>query len=78
MIKFDKILVWEQVYIHVYKLKDSDLGFYHTGIEIHGSEFTFCHEKEADTMINPNMGWLLDGGGFDRACTFYVVHQKSQ
>ena len=29
----------------MYKLKDSDLGFYHTGIEIHGSEFTFCQDK---------------------------------
>ena len=35
-------LAWEQVYIHVYKLKDSDLGFYHTGIELYGSEFTYC------------------------------------
>ena len=36
------ISAWEQVYIHVYKLKDSDLGFYHTGIELYGSEFTYC------------------------------------
>ena len=39
------ILVWEQVYIHVYKLKDSELGFYHTGIEMFGMEFTYCHDK---------------------------------
>lgn len=39
------VLVWEQVYIHVYKLKDSDLGFYHTGIELHGLEFTYCVDR---------------------------------
>ena len=37
--------VQEQVYIHVYKLKDSDLGFYHSGIELHGTEFTFCCDR---------------------------------
>jgi len=37
--------VWEEVYIHVYKLKESELGFYHTGIELHGVEFTFCENK---------------------------------
>ena len=41
----DYFSVQEQVYIHVYKLKDSDLGFYHTGIELHGSEFTFCCDR---------------------------------
>ncbi|XP_023345388.1 uncharacterized protein LOC111714496 isoform X2 [Eurytemora carolleeae] len=30
------------VYIHVYRLKDSDLGFYHTGIEIYCREYTYC------------------------------------
>ena len=39
------ILVWEEVYIHVYKLKESELGFYHTGIELHGVEFTYCENK---------------------------------
>ena len=37
--------VREQVYIHVYRLKDSDLGFYHSGIELHGVEFTFCCDR---------------------------------
>ena len=42
---FTRVSVWEQVYIHVYKLKDSDLGFYHTGIEVYGTEFTYCCDR---------------------------------
>ena len=42
---FTHVSVWEQVYIHVYKLKDSDLGFYHTGIEVYGTEFTYCCDR---------------------------------
>ena len=37
--------MWEQVYIHVYKLKNSELGFYHTGIELHGVELTYCENR---------------------------------
>ena len=39
------VVVWEQVYVHVYKLKNSELGFYHTGIELHGVEFTYCENR---------------------------------
>ena len=46
------ISAWEQVYIHVYKLKDSDLGFYHTGIELYGSEFTYCQVCVSCDVLN--------------------------
>ena len=50
------ISAWEQVYIHVYKLKDSDLGFYHTGIELYGAEFTYCQVKYC---INTFVIWVV-------------------
>ena len=31
--------------MHVYSLKESELGFYHTGLELHGKEFTFCEQR---------------------------------
>lgn len=30
------------VYLNVYRLRDSDLGFYHTGIVFLGVEYTYC------------------------------------
>ena len=30
------------MFVHVYRLKDCRLGFYHTGLELLGLEFTFC------------------------------------
>ena len=29
--------------LNVYKLKDSSLGLYHTGVEFGDLEYTFCH-----------------------------------
>ena len=30
------------VYLHVYRLEDSKFGFYHSGLEYRGTEYTFC------------------------------------
>ena len=30
------------VYLHVYRLEDSKFGFYHSGLEYRGIEYTFC------------------------------------
>ena len=53
---------WEQVYIHVYKLKDSDLGFYHTGIELYGSEFTYCQVRYDFNFTGNVIIWCQDRG----------------
>ena len=37
-------VVLEPVYVHVYRLKGSDLGFYHTGVGEIPLPSPFCHK----------------------------------